>query len=433
MNQTTYASVDGEATTTDEFVETIPVGYRQGYLEAVKVDPALAMGYVTHTMTGDPILEKALDSLEGLKPALAQEYIRRGMEQEAEFSEAPEELQNFFQHLDREGGFEFDPQRAAPGIRAFHKSSDLFYAAMALDALLTGFTELLSRSFAITGRTAGNLRRLQQNARHVAEVTLPGGMARHGDGWKLSIRIRIIHAQVRRLLLASDEWDVPYEGLPLHMSHMGLGATGFSAMAFGGVEKLGVRLTEEERDGYMHIWCYVAWLMGVPDDILYHSEKEALHFRKMAKLVEGDELGEAAAAVAQGVDQRYENPRSAGADRMTQGAGAAANIHFAARQVEIAHCGHGNAGKGFVDLEQIHFAGLPAGPRKALGHRRAGSGGEPFRRLRVAGVSNQARQRLDPEIISPSRAQHKHCGGAVGDRGTGGGGYRSVGRERRAH
>ncbi len=301
MSQMVHTGVDeGAETSSDPFIDTIPTGYREGYLEAAKVDPVLAKGYAKHTMTGDPLLKEALESMAGLEPELRQEYIRRGMDQEADFTEAPEALQNFFQYLDRPDGFKFDPERAAPGIRAFHRSSDLFFASMALYALLTGFTELLSRSFAITGRTAGNLRRLQQNSRHVTEVMLPGGLARYGDGWKLTIRIRMIHGQIQKLLLNSGEWDVDYEGLPLHMSHMGLGATGFSAVAFSGVEKLGVRLTEEERDGYMHTWCYVAHLMGVPDDILYHNEQEALHFRKIAKMVEGDELGESAAAVAHG-------------------------------------------------------------------------------------------------------------------------------------
>jgi hypothetical protein len=84
------------------------------------------------------------------------------------------------------------------------------------------------------------LRRVKQNTRHLVDITLPGGLDRLGDGWKLTIRIRLIHAQVRRLLLNSHHWDAE-EGLPLHMAHMALASTGFSAINLQAVRKLGLR------------------------------------------------------------------------------------------------------------------------------------------------------------------------------------------------
>ena len=160
-------------------------------------------------------------------------------------------------------------------MRAFFKYSDMFFVGLVLASLITGLTEGLSKAFYLTGRTAGNLRRVRQNTRNVAEVTLPGGLERMGDGWKLTVRIRLIHAQVRRLLLDSDDWDVSVEGAPLHMSHMALAATGFSAANLAAEEKLGVVLTREEKAGFMHIWRYVAWLLGVPETLLFETEKEA--------------------------------------------------------------------------------------------------------------------------------------------------------------
>lgn len=44
-----------------------------------------------------------------------------------------------------------------------------------------------------------------QNNRHMVEIFLPGGLYREGDGWKLSVRIRIIHAQMRYLLNQSED------------------------------------------------------------------------------------------------------------------------------------------------------------------------------------------------------------------------------------
>ena len=112
-------------------------------------------------------------------------------------------LRELFGALDDSSGFKFDPKVAASGARAFYRYSDMFFVALVLEAVITGFTTGVSKSFFKTGRTAGNLRRLRQNTRHLVEVTLPGGLERHGDGWKLTVRIRLIHAQMRRLLIGS--------------------------------------------------------------------------------------------------------------------------------------------------------------------------------------------------------------------------------------
>ena len=58
--------------------------------------------------------------------------------------------------------------------------------------LIEGFMTNISKSFFITGRVRDQgIRRLQQNNRHLVESFIPGGLERDGDGWKLSLRIRL--------------------------------------------------------------------------------------------------------------------------------------------------------------------------------------------------------------------------------------------------
>ena len=88
--------------------------------------------------------------------------------------------------------------------------------------LTDGFATLNSKSFVQTGRIFDNgVRRLQQNNRHFMEIYFPGGLQRYGDGWKLSVRIRFIHAQVRRLLGQSTEWSHEAWGVPISAAHLG--------------------------------------------------------------------------------------------------------------------------------------------------------------------------------------------------------------------
>lgn len=277
-----------------------PSLYIEGYRKARRLDPALADAYVENTMVGDPLADAAAESLAGFDQNTRHRLVNAAMNDDAEgMREAPDALREFFAALEGRSAFAFDPDRATVGTRAFYKYSDMFFVALVLGSLVTGLTEGMAKAFHITGRTVGNLRRVRQNTRHLIEITLPGGLDRQGDGWKVTIRIRMIHAQMRRLLLRSGEWDVAAEGVPLNMAHMALAATGFSSENLRLVRKLGVRLTDEERDGFMHIWHYVTWLLGVPEPLLFSNEEEGAHLRRISHLCELPP-GEMAAEVAGG-------------------------------------------------------------------------------------------------------------------------------------
>ena len=264
-----------------------PSLYVEGYKTARLTDPWLADAYVKNMMVGDPPADSAMESMAKFDQARRSRLVEAGMNGDTEvLREAPQALKDLFDALESPPPFQFDPTRAMAGTRAFYRYSDMFFVGLVMSSLLTGLTEGMAKAFYITGRTAGNLRRVRQNTRHIIEVTLPDGLERYGDGWKLTVRIRLIHAQMRHLFLNSGDWDVSAEGVPLNMSHMALAATGFSSANLEAVGKLGVRLTEEERDGYMHIWHYVTWLLGVPEELLFSSEAEGERIRMVSHLCE---------------------------------------------------------------------------------------------------------------------------------------------------
>ncbi len=267
---------------------SIPSAYQPGYEKAQALDPDLADTYIEHTHIGDPLADAAVNSLTEFNKAQSHRFIEAGMEGDEDgLRDAPDALRAFFDAVaSPPPHLVFDPDKAIAGARAFYKFSDMFFVGLVLDAVITGFTTGVSKSFFTTGRTTGNLRRVKQNTRHLVEITLPGGLDRHGDGWKLTVRIRLIHAQVRRLLLNSNDWDVAADGIPLHAGHMVLAATGFSAVNLRAVQKLGIKLSREERVSFMYIWRYVTWLLGVPEKILFRGEEDAVHLKEVGYLCE---------------------------------------------------------------------------------------------------------------------------------------------------
>ena len=116
---------------------------------------------------------------------------------------------------------------------------------------------------------------------------MPGGLERHGDGWALSVRVRLVHAQIRYLLNNSPgEWDLEAWGEPISAAHVGYAAAAFSARLLKHMKSLGADFNEEERKSFMDIWRYTGYLMGVPESILFKDEEEALRLFEIAKICE---------------------------------------------------------------------------------------------------------------------------------------------------
>ena len=91
----------------------------------------------------------------------------------------------------------------------------------------------------------------KRRAGHFIEIMLSGGLGRDNDGWKLSVRIRLVHAQVRRLLRRYGEWDAAVFGTPLSAAHMGLSSANFSASMLQEAQRLGAKLDPEARVAFM--------------------------------------------------------------------------------------------------------------------------------------------------------------------------------------
>ena len=271
----------------DERKGRIPAAYRAGYEKARADHPERAANYVAHTLVGDPDADAVVEALASHDQMQVHRLIHAAMEQQDEvLREAPPILSEFFDRISVPPPW-FDPAKLRPGMLAYHRDSDLFIAAHVAGVLVEGFATTISRPFFMTGRlTDYGVRRLQQNNRHLIEICMPGGLERHGDGWKLSVRIRLVHAQVRRMLRASEDWDAETWGTPLSAAQMAFASAAFSALLLDKAGMLGVRPDEAAREGFIAIWRYVAWLFGVPETILFRDHDEAMALCRTAFVCE---------------------------------------------------------------------------------------------------------------------------------------------------
>ena len=262
-----------------------PSAYTESYEKARRYDSALADNYIRHTVIGDPELDPVMEEIRTLHPARLHRFIGAGIEQrEAELRTAPEPLRRFFEDFQEPGWLDHDSFR--PGVRVFHANADLMLVAFVTGVLVEGFSTLIAKSFNTTGRVAATNRRLQQNNRQLLEIFFPNGLQRDGDGWKLSTRVRFVHARIRSLLARHEEWNGEAWGAPLSAAHLGFAISIFSKRLLDYAELVGARFTEEEKASVLNVWRYAGYLMGIPETILYKDGPEADRIYRMGRMCE---------------------------------------------------------------------------------------------------------------------------------------------------
>ena len=268
----------------------IPTDYTIGYEKARAIAPDIADKYVAHTLIGDPLGEEMAADLEAFSASESERLIQAAMNEEGEeaLRDAPDSLRRFFKEAETPPEW-LDYSAFAPSVRMFYRNSQIVLAAFVAGVLIEGFTTNIAKSFFITGRVRDQgIRRLGQNNRHMMEIFLPGGMYRHGDGWKLSLRIRIVHARLRRLLSDSEDWDKEAWGEPISAAHLGYAISAFSARLLKHMKTLGATYNKEEYDSFMAVWRYSGHIMGIPQTILFQDADEALKLWKIALTCEPD-------------------------------------------------------------------------------------------------------------------------------------------------
>ncbi len=149
-----------------------------------------------------------------------------------------------------------------------------------------GPADLLVATGGLTGSTA--TRRLGETTEWARAVISPGGLRRDGEGWRLTVHVRAMHALVDRRFETNGRWDVGHWGLPVNQSDQAATLGLFSSTGLLGARALGWVVTPAESRAVMHLWRYVGWLMGVDDDWLFTTEREQNHFLHHVLLVQDD-------------------------------------------------------------------------------------------------------------------------------------------------
>jgi hypothetical protein len=132
-------------------------------------------------------------------------------------------------------------------------------------------------------------KRLIETGQWVLAATAPGNMRPDGRGGGIAacIRVRLVHAYVRRHMLAQQDWDVQHDAIPLNATDIAATLNiGFFALHVQGVEKLGIRYSPGEKEAMAHMWRWVAHVVGVSPEHQPLSYEHARAFQEVYEVLE---------------------------------------------------------------------------------------------------------------------------------------------------
>jgi ER-bound oxygenase mpaB/B'/Rubber oxygenase, catalytic domain len=202
--------------------------------------------------------------------------------------DAPEPLRALFAAVDRVPVW-LDWDAVERGGAVFMRSGALGATVLGVKSLVTAYASPGgNKPLIMSGQLQGRARRrLGETGRFVHAVSQPGGMRRFSDGFAICVKVRVMHAQVRRLVLASGRWREELWGVPVNQHDMVSTILLFSSVLLEGLSRLGYRVTPTEAESLVHLWRYVGLVIGVDPELLPGSLAEANRIAQMIYATQG--------------------------------------------------------------------------------------------------------------------------------------------------
>ena len=134
-------------------------------------------------------------------------------------------------------------------------------------------------------------RRLFETAQFIVDVLSPGGLGPGGKGVKTAVKVRLMHAAIRHLILkdTANPWDTKELGVPINQEDLLGTLMTFTWLILDGLQRLGSKLTPQEQQAYLDTWLAVGKLMGIEPELLPQTVADA---KATTELIERRQVAE---------------------------------------------------------------------------------------------------------------------------------------------
>jgi hypothetical protein len=234
----------------------------------------------------DPVADAAVDALERDRSwPLLDRALSDGIDG---VSDAPAPLRTLFEEVDTIPLW-VDRERAARAGPILFRSGAIGPIVLGARSLVAGYCSPAgNKPLVMTGRlgTQHQGARLAETGRFLAAVCAPGGLERHGEGFGLCVKVRMMHAKVRWLIGRQEGWNLEAWGEPINQHDMVATSMLFSEVFIDGLRRFGLQVTADEGADWMHLWRWASVLLGTEASIVPSTEAEALRLIDLIKITQ---------------------------------------------------------------------------------------------------------------------------------------------------
>jgi ER-bound oxygenase mpaB/B'/Rubber oxygenase, catalytic domain len=203
-----------------EGTDRVPSAYSGGVVRE-GVSPSRVQKYASFLWRTDPLADAVMEEFARLPEGEWRGLLERALSQGIDVvPQAPEALRQLFLELESVP-FWVDRERCNLGGATFLRCR-LGFAVLALLSLPIIYSWAAgNKPLALSGQLVYRAsQRLKDTTRFVFAVCQPNGLSRSSEGFAMTVRVRLIHAQVRRLLIKCGGWRAEAWGAPINQCHM---------------------------------------------------------------------------------------------------------------------------------------------------------------------------------------------------------------------
>ena len=241
----------------------------------------LGPAYLGGMWVGDPLADACADDAVRLGRGRYMRLLRLALADGVDaVPDAPDSLRALFAELDDVPAW-VDLPAIDRGVRDLARYSRETGIALGAASLLAGYANpTASRPLEMTGRyiESAGMRTIEVGT-WLRAVSSVGGLERFSPGFERTVRVRMIHAFVRRHLRDDPGWDHAAWGVPISQSHLAYTIDEFCLILLRALARVGVTFRPHEvADGFYARWRYLGHLLGVGPDLLpvTQADQEAL-------------------------------------------------------------------------------------------------------------------------------------------------------------
>lgn len=246
--------------------------------------------YVRYLMKPDPIADEVVAAFSKPPPGTIHRTLTTALDCGIDAApDAPEPLRALFARLD-EVPFWVDWRKLEIGGKAFLRTGIFGSFALACGSLPLAYScPAGNKPLTFSGQLVSQAaRRISETGRFIIETCKPGGLRRFSPGFKITVMIRMMHAQVRHLLKQSPAWNTTAWGEPINQADMAATNLLFSVVLMDGLRRMGFRFSRKESEGLMQLWRYSGYLIGLDPDLTCATEDEGRQLMDIVSMVSED-------------------------------------------------------------------------------------------------------------------------------------------------